>query len=66
MPDRLWDMSVQDLCLFIAPPEDNKRTVTNSIEGQLVAAEIDERIARVKALSIDERLELERWKAELM
>lgn len=66
LPDRAWDMTLPELCTLLHPPESQELEVSNNVEGFLVGALLDERIARIKALTLEERVELQEWKAYLM
>ncbi|WP_143392772.1 hypothetical protein [Fimbriiglobus ruber] len=57
-----WLMSVADLLLTAIPPAaNNKKTFTNNAELRAWAREHDERIAMRRRLTVEQRIELERF-----
>jgi hypothetical protein len=64
--DAIWDMCIPDLFLMLKPPEEATTTTTDRGEQIAMCIMLDERIQALAALSIDERVELEQWKYDLM
>ena len=64
--DRVWEMSVGDICLTLKEPVEKVKSADHATAQKSLCLAFDERLARLKALTLEQRVELENWKAHLM
>ena len=64
--DKAWGMTVADLVLTLLPRKEEQNHAENRIEQMVLCARIDERFKLLDDLTIQERIELENFKASVM
>lgn len=62
----VWGMTVADILLSLREPEAKGGMVTNALEQRLACLQADRRWELLDKLTLDQRVELAQWKAELM
>lgn len=58
-------MSIADICLTLKEP-DKSKTVDDATAQRIMCLELDQRIERLKNLTLEQKVELQKWKAALM
>lgn len=66
-PARVWRWTLADICMVLRGDTDQDATTTDSKAEQLrLCRELDERLALMNRLTVEQRIELEDWKSRLM
>lgn len=64
--DRAWGMTLADLVLTAQPPKEETKVATDKYQQYAMLVELDERIKLRESLTLEERIELEEFKARVM